>query len=469
MLRDGLIYIPAKALPSVFGFVTSMALTWLLSPAEYGTYGLGLAIVTMASNVFFDWLIISFLRFYQGQRGSRAFFFTFGLLFATGCACTALILGLVLAADLAGSYAPLLLVAMLNVWCYAGFEFTSRIQVAEFRPVRYLRMNLVRNVAIMVLGVAVAWLTRSALAVLAASALCMLAAACLYRLPISAGNTAAFDQRLARSVLRFGLPVLATMSLYSLYFSFGRVMLEWLAGSEAVGFFTVGLMLVQNTVGMLAASVDAATYSVCVRAAESSDRVLLRRQLEQSWTLLLGITLPASVGLALVTPGLAQLMVGPTFVAAVNEVTPFIALSALFAALRANYFERGLQLGHRTGAQLRVMAGAAAITIGLNFLLIPLYGHVGAGVALAIAAVTSFVHAAMSAKRSYPMPVPLAVTLKITAATAAMAIAVSAVPIENGPLTLALQVAAGALVYAAVLVTTDVLGARTVILRWAAR
>ena len=81
------------------------------------------------------------------------------------------------------------------------------------------------------------------------------------------------------------------------------------------------------------------------------------------------------------------------------EVRDIKHLNIVIAALRANYFERGLQLGHRTGAQLRVMAGAAAITIGLNFLLIPLYGHVGAGVALAIAAVTSFVHAAMSAKR----------------------------------------------------------------------
>ena len=44
-------------------------------------------------------------------------------------------------------------ISVPGAWCYAWFELSARMQVARFRPTAYLRMNLARNIGILVLGV----------------------------------------------------------------------------------------------------------------------------------------------------------------------------------------------------------------------------------------------------------------------------------------------------------------------------
>src|SRR5690349_14280751 len=97
MLRESLIYISGKILPSAITFITGMALTWMLDPADYGTYGLGMAVVTLVAAVVFDGHAIGFMRFYQANADSNSFMATIVHIFLLLCAISG-ILALIVAA-----------------------------------------------------------------------------------------------------------------------------------------------------------------------------------------------------------------------------------------------------------------------------------------------------------------------------------------------------------------------------------
>ena len=73
MLRDSAIYILSRVVPSGLGFITGMALTWLLTPETYGLYGLGLTIVVLVAGIFFDWHGLAFMRFFQANAENPRF------------------------------------------------------------------------------------------------------------------------------------------------------------------------------------------------------------------------------------------------------------------------------------------------------------------------------------------------------------------------------------------------------------
>jgi O-antigen/teichoic acid export membrane protein len=68
LIKNSAIYMVATLLPGLFSLATTAALTRLLDPHEYGLYGLALVVMTLGSSVMFDWLGVSFIRFYQAKR-----------------------------------------------------------------------------------------------------------------------------------------------------------------------------------------------------------------------------------------------------------------------------------------------------------------------------------------------------------------------------------------------------------------
>src|SRR5581483_790130 len=184
MLRESLVYILSRAVPSGLAFVTGMALTWLLTPSEYGIYGLGQAMITLIAAIFFDWHALSFMRFYQSEVARPAFMPTILQLFLLLCLSSLVLTGVAYGSGmLAPDYRALLWICVPGCWCYAWFELAVRMQIARFRPAHYFWMNLARNLGILAVAIVLAWATGSPFYVLAGSFLAMLGAGLLYLHP----------------------------------------------------------------------------------------------------------------------------------------------------------------------------------------------------------------------------------------------------------------------------------------------
>ena len=153
--------------------------------------------------------------------------------------------------------------------------------------------------------------------------------------------------------------------------------------AAAVGAYHASYSLANRTLDVMFIWLGAAGAPAMVMALERGGREALRRSaLEQASTLVL-ITLPAAVGLALVARPMAELMIGEDLRAAAVIVTPWIALSAFLSGMIAYYFGFGFTLGKRTELLLLTTAVPAVANIGLNLVLIPRFGLIGAAWATA--------------------------------------------------------------------------------------
>jgi O-antigen/teichoic acid export membrane protein len=204
-----------------------------------------------------------------------------------------------------------------------------------------------------------------------------------------------------------------------------------------------------------------AGYSLAVRAVEHSAPSVVNRQLSANIILLLGLMLPAACGLTVLSRNIADVIAGPAFAPAVAELTPWLALTALFGAIRGNYLDHAFQLAQRTGRLITVMAVAAILTIALQILLVPYRGAMGAAIATTLAYAISCVHAWVSGRSVFKLPIPFVEIAKIVVATAVMALVLkTALPDITGLAALVVQMLLGSAVYGTTLLALDVSGLR---------
>ncbi len=459
-IRDAAVYVASKAVPGGLGFATTMLLTWMLAPEEFGVYGLGLAAIAIGNNVLFGWICASFQRWYEGREDNPAFMNTLLAMFAGSCAASAVLLGAADLLGLLGRYEGQAWLFLFGTWSYGWFEFASMVQVGRFRPARYFLMNLARNGLILAGSAAVGYFTRSADVVLAVNFASIFAAGCLYVGDGSIRPRPVFDKALARSFLAYAAPIGVTMVLFGLSNSANRLMLGALSTVEAVADYTVASTLVQNSLGVVSNGIGLGALTAAVRAVEGGDRGAAQAQLARTYTLLLGLLLPSSVGLVMVAPEIASLLIAPHYRGVVERLTPWLALYSVLIGMRAQYVDVSFQLAKKTGLTVRVTAVSAAVNLGLNLLLVPRWGAEGSAAALTLACGISLIYAVFLTKQAHPMPMPARDTWRVAVSTGAMALAVLAARAFTGFWGLLAQIALGTIVYGATSAALDVLGLR---------
>ncbi len=123
LIQNSAIYMVARLLTGLFGLATTAALTRLLEPQEYGVYGLALVIMTLGSSAAFDWLGVSFLRFYQARREDPRLVMTFMSIFVALVAFTAGALSIALLTGIVPTHlVGAAVLGLIMVWAFSWFE-----------------------------------------------------------------------------------------------------------------------------------------------------------------------------------------------------------------------------------------------------------------------------------------------------------------------------------------------------------
>ena len=464
IIRNGVLYLVARLVPGILGVATTSILTRLLTPASYGIYGLALIVMSLGSTIAFEWLGLSFMRFYETGQDDTRTIPTFvslylGMVVLTGgLMAVAMLCGLV-----PGEEVGLFAVGLCMAYAFAFFELVARFEVAAFRPVRYLILNSGRAVLLLLFTLGGAVLTRDPLDTAIGTCLGLCAAV----LPAGGKHLLArrglFNPKLARQVLWFGAPFAVSMLLAGLFNSGVRGLVAMLAGTPELGLYTVAAALSQNVLSVVASAIGSATYPSAVRAWEAGDPVALRAQLAENFALVLGAMVPASLGIALVSGDLANQLVAPAYRAGVATLTPWMALTLLLVGLRGVYLDQAFQLGKNLKQQVIVSATATILALLGTFGLVPVLGVVGAPIATSGAALLSCGHAIYAGRYAQRMPIPLSVVAQVGCALAVMTLVVVAIP-SNTPSSLYAKVAGGASAYAVSCVALNLLGLRPKVL-----
>ncbi len=460
MIRDSLVYVTAKIVPGALGIATTALLTRVFAPADYGLYGIALIVMTFGSSMLFDWIGLAFMRLYEARRHQPATIPTFIALFALVLAGTGVLAGFAFAAGvLPAAHAGLWLAGIGMAWAFSLFELLARFEIADFRPMRYLAMNVGRAVLMLAATAGAALAGGGPAWVAAGTALALLGGCLLGRRRALLPRAGRFDRALAREAVLFGLPYAASMTLLGLTTTGTRAVVGALAGAGALGLYTAAFALSQNVLVLIAAGIGSATYPAAVRAIEAGDPVAIQRQLRTNSIVLLALLAPSSLGIALVAPDLARLLVGRAYAPTVAALVPWMAATSFLGGLRACYLDHAFQLGRRPALQIRIAAVAACLGVGGTVLLVPRMGVAGAAIATTAAMAVSCMHARLLGRRAFALPWPGPGAWSVACGCAGLAVAVLSVR-GHGAAALALRVAGGGIVYVVLLIATDVLGAR---------
>jgi O-antigen/teichoic acid export membrane protein len=270
-----------------------------------------------------------------------------------------------------------------------------------------------------------------------------------------------FDRARAKTYAGYGVPVALSLILALVLSTTDRFLIAAFLDEAAVGAYHAGYSLSNRTLDVVFIWLGAAGGPALIMALERGGPEALKAAAREQAGLIVLIALPSAVGLALVAAPLAHVMVGPALAVQAARVTPWIAMSGLFAGITTYYFAQAFTLAKQTRLLLVAMAIPALANIVLNLLLIPRLGLTGALAATLISYGVGMIAAWALALRAMPLPIPWTVIRQASLATAIMTSAVIWLPAIGGLAEVTLKACVGGAIYAAIILLLDTAGLRS--------
>jgi O-antigen/teichoic acid export membrane protein len=426
-------------LGNLVNFLLVPLYTAFLSPAEYGTLALLLAFSALAKIAFRLQVDSGFFRIYYDHDDPAERRRLVGSVLGFSALAGAVLLGLLvlllgpLASAVLETDSPagrrLVLLAAADVFV-GSFVFVPLLllriegQAARFSAYSTARhfLNTLLKVVLVLNGFGIAGVLVADLV-----ATTLLAAALL---PVLRGRVqATLDWALLRPVLAFSLPRVPHAVMVQALNVADRFLLDRFVSRAELGTYQVAYTFGSGVKFALSAFEPAWQPFVYAEAREKSAPALLAR-----------VATPVFVGfvavgtaLAVVAPELLALMTpgNPQFRAAA-PVVPVVAFAYVLHGLFL-LTSVGLGIAKRTGFYPAITAASAATNIGMNLLLVPSMGIMGAAWATLLGYAVMAAFGAWASARVYPIPFSWPRLLGVLAAGAGCAALSRLAPAELGP------------------------------------
>jgi O-antigen/teichoic acid export membrane protein len=446
LARNTAFYFLANAFSAVFGVVNVVVFTRLYAADAFGDYLLGFAFATFFATFLSSAIKLSILR--DQARGDGTDVRPPALAALLLCMST-LPLGY-LAARLA-NLAPAVAVASIGLTvAVVVYDTSQELLRAEQKAASYMRGAAARAVLVSGLGIASTVFGQTGALLLAAMSVAYLLATLSFWRSAWGAARPRFDAARLVEMARSGFPLTISLSLLALSGITDRFLLANLAGVGAAGQFGAGLDLVRQSLIIPAISISTAYVPMAVRSLATKGALDARAHLGKYLEILLAATLPACVGLAIVAPHVADLVLGPNFREVSHAAMPVFAAALLFQILTQQYFHTSFLLSNRTSFYLVNTGSIIVWNIIASYILISRFGVMGAVWGRLATEIFGFLNAALLSRFAFAMPFPLRRIARAAAATAAMGAVVATLEgFLSGPTALVVLVPAGVVVYAA--------------------
>ena len=444
LFKNSGIYVLAKIVPGIMAFVALSIYTHLLTPQEYGVYTLLFSAALFLHSALFNWLPVGMMRFWPGGTYSdQAFISTLGVLYLRLFIPIAVV-GIFLFWFFGERYYSQISAGFLMLMGLAVLMIAQQLQSAQMLPGRYALLTICYAILALSFGSAMAYFGFGPIGVILGIALGMLVPAIL----ISARSWALFDRslytpELTQKLLIYGTPLAASFFLDEVANLSDRYMLALLVDEAEAGKYAVGYDLAGNTIMMIMNAINLAAYPMIVKLLDTKGKEAALEYFNTYVILLLSISIPAVVGLSLVGPGLASLVIGEEYQESVVLVLPWVASAIFFMGLGAFYLHLPFQLGNKNLGIFKIGIYTALINLTLNFWLIPEMGMLGAAIATVLSFMLSCILGVYFSREVFPLPFPAKEVFKIIIAATFMGLCLWVVKDYRGWLWLVGQMAIG--------------------------
>jgi O-antigen/teichoic acid export membrane protein len=403
LIGQASINLSANILSALLGLLSVFIFTRLFSPHDYGIYLLGVGFASVISTFLAGWFRNLILSGHARNDGTdvRGLVIS-GYLICCLVAPAAYGLGRLVGLDAMAAMAAVALAVAIGL-----FELTQDLVRARLLAVTVMKATLVRAVAALGLGAAVAFLGPTGYLLLLSSALAYLLAILVQSRTAWRGTIINFDRAGLLAAARQGLPLTLSLTLLAISGVTDRFMIANLVGAADAGKYIAGLDLVRQTLMMPAISAAAAFFPLAVQIHANQGRAAVQSHLGECVELLLGITLPACLGFAIIAPHVANVVLGAEFREIAAQTMPIVAVAVIFQILTQQYLHVSFLLSGRSSFYLINTASIIAANVILSYVLIGKFGTIGAAWARLGADALGFVCALILSRRAFAIPIPL--------------------------------------------------------------
>ncbi len=459
LFKHSVIYMLAKIIPGIMAFAGLSVYTHLLTPEQYGVYTLIFTGTIFIHNGLINWLPAGTLRFWSNKDYTvESFTNTLAisyLKFATLFFFVALI-GVIYYWN--QQQAIWIINVYLLLLAISVFTITQNIFSARILPLNYAYITISYSILAFSFGALLAYLGYGASGVITGITIgTALPALFVFKKIWLPFNKKAYHPKLFKNMLVYGLPISSAFFLEEITKTADRFMLAGMQDKAQAGLYAVGYDLSGNSIFLLMTAINLAAYPVVIKLLDTEGKQAAMDYFRHYAILLIGVAVPAVVGLNLLGPDLVYLLIDKDYQESVIFLLPWITVALFLMGLQAFYFDLAFQLGHYTMGIVKIGIVIAIINIGLNYLLIPSMGIKGA----AIATITSFavgtVLSAIMGRKYFALPVPYQDFAKIILASAFMGFCLWWLKDMRGWGWLGLQLALGIISYGMVVYAFNLL------------
>lgn len=467
MIKHGLIYLIAKLFTGIVGFLSIVLYTRMLVPEEYGRYALILVYVNLINSLLYQWFRLGLIRYipkFQKEDSKYNRLLSTVIICYIACCLITLLVGFCLV--ILGFQSILQIsIILIFLWTAAWFELTQAIQRSNLKPVRFSIMTGMKSSMSLLFGIIALYLGYGEIGLLIGISFGTLITNVVFIKEWNIKSKLSFDKNIILELTKYGLPLIISGGMAYIMQSIDRVMIGSIMGETAAGIYSVTFDFALQTVGMLMLVVNLSALPLVIRKLENEGVDSAQKQLTQNYQLLLAISLPAVLGLTILSTNITSVVLGSGYKEQATMILPIISFAMLFQGLKAYYTDNSYQLGGTTYKQAFPVIIGILTNVLLNLFLLPKLGLIGAALSSLIAYFISLLANWFIAKRIFYLPFPVIETLKIVGASFVMASVLFILQNQTGLLSLIFQISVGIIVYAVLFILLNIMNSRTLLYR----
>src|SRR5690242_13437896 len=263
-----------------------------------------------------------------------------------------------------------------------------------------------------------------------------------------------FDVGFLRTAAAFSLPLMAAEISWFVLDSGDRFFIQHYLGAQALGFYAAAYGIAIYLQDVMMAPLQMALFPICMRVWNTEGKKATQDFLSRSLDQFILVAV-AVVCVAIVTSRDVIVLLASRKFQQAHTLLPFLVIGLVLSAVTI-YFRPGLLI-HKRASKIAVATFYASIlNIGLNMLLLPRVGLIGAAIATMVSYAGIVVFLAFQSLRVLPFKLELMAFLRYSLVGAAASWVAMQVPLENPLLAAAAKALSIVALYAAVLCLIDV-------------
>jgi O-antigen/teichoic acid export membrane protein len=427
LLKSTMIYAPAVLLVRLSSLILLVIATRLMSPEAYGLLTLVVSVGELADMALSNWLRIAFLRLGGTGDISRG-----SVLRALSVSALTTGLAIVLALAATPIIVPEDPVAFgfaVTSYLFAGavVRFVLTLLQMRQRQAHYALLETLRAVLQIVLPVSVMLVGWHDFVVvsMAASAGALIAAS-IGAMTVVPGLVAGPARFGYRELLAFGIPLMVMALMGFGLNNAERIVLKIYHDAAAVALFAAVYALARQPIDMVGNAVNMGGFPEFVARFDRDGPAVAGRFLAEQMAVMLSLSLPVAALLVALAPDVTALVLPLAYQGHSQWLFPLIGLAVILANTKTFVFDNVVHAFKRPWLMIWSLAPGSTATIGLSFVLVPVFSTEGAAMALAGGALISLALSIVISRRLLKVPVPFraiaqSLAISLVAALAARA------------------------------------------------